>query len=608
MMKKRVLSLLCIVAMIAVLFTGCGGDKAQTGSAVSAVSTVAPAENTDVSISGDAIKEYKIVIAEEASNEFKNDVAMFRTRLGKAFGSQLGTIVDKMSEASTIQPGAKEIVIGESRRPSARALIKKLRIDDYLIACFEGRVYILGGSEAATLEALKIFEEKYVNKTDKKIEIKGAVCEVTNNTTEEFPISTVNIDGVNIRDYNIVIPENADLSTAAAAEQFSEWFKVNAGYTLNVVTDSVPESEYEILIGNTNRAASKTDLKPDSSKLEYVLYKSGKKIVALGDSFMVGGGIGAITRQIPRSGKEATVDVAIPTEAKVETFKFDTAQNAILLIGDGMGFNHIGMTLPQLENNKFIAADLPNIGESRTDSYYGDTTDSAAAGTALATGYKTKNAYLGVDHTGKTLLNIRELAHSIGAKTAVVTNDGITGGTPASFLCHHTSRSDYDVLTPQIDELIANNEVTYTLGRVTGSEVGNAVTDYTKEALRSISGNNSRFFMMMEEARIDWNSHSNDADAVISNVKSFNETIATVIQFVLQHSDTVMIVTADHETGGLTKKDDGSFAYTSGDHTSANVPIYAIGAGTEIFNGQAVENVEIPKFMAKIYGDNNFGQ
>ncbi len=607
-MKKRIISLICSIVMLAVMFTGCGDStpaESTVGGTVESAVTVA--ENVDVSIIGEAIKEYKIVISEESSNEFKNDVALFRTRLSKAFGGQLGTVVDKMSEASTIELGAKEIVVGESRRPSGRMLLNKLRIDDYLIACLEGRVYILGGSEAATLEALKVFEEKYVNKTDKIIEIKGETCEITNNTDKEYPVNTVNIDGVNIRDYNIVIPENADLSTAAAAEQLSEWFRVNAGYPLGIITDSVPETEYEILIGNTNRAASKSDLKPDYTKLEYVLYKSGNKVVALGDSFMVGGGIGAITRQISRSGKEATVDVTIPTEAKLEAFKFDAAQNAILMIGDGMGFNHIDMTLPQLENNKFIAADLPNKGEAKTDSFYGETTDSAAAGTALATGYKTKNSYLGVDHTGKTLLNIRELAHSKGAKTAVVTNDGITGGTPASFLCHHTSRSDYDVLTPQINKLIENNEVTYTLGRVSGSEVGDAVTDYTKEALRAISGDNSRFFMMMEEARIDWNSHSNDADAVMSCVKSYNDTIATVIQFVLQHPDTVLVITADHETGGLVK-DNGNFTFTKADHTSANVPVYAIGAGTEMFNGQAVENIEIPKFMAKAFGDNNFGQ
>ncbi len=607
-MKKRIFGLLCAIAMLAVMFTGCSGDKAPTDSVASAPveSIAAVAENIDVSISVDTIKDYKIVIAEESTDDFKNDVAMFRTRLGKAFGSQLGTIVDKMAEATSIQPGANEIVVGESRRPSGRTLLNKLRIDDYLIACFEGRIYILGGSENATLEALKVFEEKYVNKTDKKIEVKGETCEITNNTTSEYPINTVNIDGVNIRDYNIVIPENADLSTAAAAEQFSEWFRVNAGYPIGIVTDSVPETEYEILIGNTNRAASKTDLKPDASKLEYVLYKSGKKVVALGDSFMVGGGIGAITRQISRTGKEATVDVTVPTEARIETFKFDTAQNAILMIGDGMGFNHIDMSLENIENNKFIAADLPNKGEAKTDSLSG-TTDSAAAGTALSTGYKTRNGYLGVDGSGKTLLNIRELAHSIGARTAVVTNDGITGGTPAAFLCHHTSRSDYTVITPQINELKDNNKVTYTLGRVSGTEVNNKVTDYTKEALCAISGDNSRFFMMMEEARIDWNSHSNDADAVIGNVKSFNETIATVIQFVLQHPDTVLVVTADHETGGL-KNENGNFTFTKADHTSANVPVYAIGAGTEIFNGQAVENIEIPKFMAKIYGDNSFGQ
>ena len=90
-------------------------------------------------------------------------------------------------------------------------------------------------------------------------------------------------------------------------------------------------------------------------------------------------------------------------------------------------------------------------------------------------------------------------------------------------------------------------------------------------------------------------------------VKRFNDDIAYVIQFVLCHPDTVLVVTADHETGGITKQSDGNFVYTTGDHSTANVPICAIGYGTEIFNNKTSDNTDIPKFLAKIYGENNFG-
>ncbi len=605
-MKKRILSLVCAVAMLAVMLCGCGGDKQQAGSTAAnstvAASSGATAVDSDVSIIGAEIKDYSIVVADEASDDFKMSVAQFRTRINKALGGQPATVFDKQSEAANISANAKEIVVGNSRRPSARKLANYLRTDDYLIACFDGRIYIVGGSEAATLKGVEAFEEKYVNKAEKKIEIKGGTCDIEKNADKVYPINTVRFGEDNIRSYNIVIPENADLSTKAAAEQFSAWFLANAGFSLNVVTDATPETELEILVGNTNRAASKSDLKPNASKLEYVLYMNGKKIVALGDSFMVGGGLGAITAMIDCKGSEQDYNLAIPSDAKIETFKFKEAKNAILMIGDGMGFNQIEMSLPEI-NGKFIGADLPNKGQSKTDSVYGSTTDSAAGGTALSTGYKTANGKIGKDKNSKDLLNVRELAHSLGAKTAVITNDDIFGATPASFLAHNDNRGNSSEILTEINGLLADGKVDIAEGKV-----GDGLNTSVCNALNVISSDSSRYFMMVEEARIDKESHSNNIDGCKHTVKVFNEAIASAIQFTLMRSDTVLIITADHETGGLTKMDNGNFVYTSGDHTSANVPIYAIGAGTEIFNGAEVENVEIAKFIARIYGDNNFGQ
>lgn len=604
-MKKQILSIVCIIAMICAMLVGCSGNKApsESQSVPSETSSAADNLNTDVSITADNVTEFSVVIADEASDDFKMGAAMLRTSLSSMFGRQLKTIIDKQSESANVTETANEIVIGTSRRPSNKAIFNQLRIDDYAIGCFDGRIYIIGGSEAATLAGVKTFEEKYVNKTDKKIEIKGGTCDTVKNTEKSYPLLTVQIDGVNIRDYNIVIPAESDLSAKSAAEQFSAWFVSNAGYPLNIVTDSDVESEYEILIGATNRTASKSELKPDVSKLEYVLYKNGKKIVVLGDSFMVGGGLGAITAKLALDGKDAAVNITdIPVEAKVDTFKFKEAKNAIIMIGDGMGFNQIEMSLPIIDN-KFIASDLPAKGESKTDNVYGTTTDSAAGGTALSTGYKTSNGTIGRDKTGKDLLNLRELAHSLGAKTAVITNDDITGATPSCFLAHNDSRQNTDKLLEEINKLIDDGKVDIAKGSV-GDELNAVVSD----ALKTISADNSRFFMAVEEARIDKESHSNNIEKCKLRVKTFNETIATVIQFVLMRGDTVMVVTADHETGGLTKMPNDTFVYSSTGHTSVNVPIYAIGAGTEIFNGQQVENVEIAKFLAKTYGENNFGQ
>ena len=139
--------------------------------------------------------------------------------------------------------------------------------------------------------------------------------------------------------------------------------------------------------------------------------------------------------------------------------------------------------------------------------------------------------------------------------------------------------------------------------------IGNELTEEVRAALTIISDSSAPFFMMVEEGHIDKQAHSNNIDGVISTVNRFNDAILYVIQFVLCHPDTVLIVTADHETGGLVPYNysaDG-YRFTSGDHTPTNVPIYAIGAGVERFDGVAMQNTEIPHFLATIFGNDHFG-
>ena len=115
---------------------------------------------------------------------------------------------------------------------------------------------------------------------------------------------------------------------------------------------------------------------------------------------------------------------------------------------------------------------------------------------------------------------------------------------------------------------------------------------------------------MVEEGHIDKNSHSNDTKAMIDCVKRFNDAIAYTIQFVFCHPDTALIISADHETGGLVadKSNPFKYRYTTGNHTNADVPVYAFGVGTEIFNNRRVDNTEIPKFLAKAFGDGKIGK
>jgi alkaline phosphatase len=230
-------------------------------------------------------------------------------------------------------------------------------------------------------------------------------------------------------------------------------------------------------------------------------------------------------------------------------------------------------------------------------------TDSAASATAMSTGVKTLNKHLGVDENGATLLNIRELAFEMGAKTAVITTDIVTGATPSAYLVHHNSRHDTEIIQAQIDALLASNKIDYL-----AAEVGNELTNKVAEALALISKDSS-FFIMIEEAMIDKTSEKQDIWGTIGNVTRFNDAIAYASQFVMCHPDVALIVTADHETGKLTPYPalGPGFMFESYSHTNTNVPVYALGAGVSVLNDKKLENTELAQFSAKAFTNEEFG-
>ena len=211
---------------------------------------------------------------------------------------------------------------------------------------------------------------------------------------------------------------------------------------------------------------------------------------------------------------------------------------------------------------------------------------------------------MGVDPAGETLLNVRELAYAAGAKTAVLTTDDITGATPGAFLAHVNSRTNTSVITRARTTLLRNGRIVM----AEGSLDDNTFLPKAKRALNNISIHDSSFFVMMEEGYIDKNAHNNDEAGVIHTVTRFNDIIAYCMEFVMFHPDTVLIVTADHETGGITPDDtaENGFKFTSGSHTNVDVPIYAIGYGTEYFT-EKHENTRVAIFIASIFSDEPFG-
>ncbi len=421
---------------------------------------------------------------------------------------------------------------------------------------------------------------------------------------------TVLINGAPLSEYTVIIPEGCDKATGYAAENFVSLVKDVLGFELSIKTDTADPVDKEILIGSTNRPESRTEAILNDG--EYLLFIKNTKIVMQGYDIYVGGACGDfINKHISPtlSTDENKVNITSLASEPIPTkFKFaDKSTSVIFMIGDGMGNQHIRMA-EQNGLDKFIGKKLPYSASVTTASesvINGDIgwTDSAAAATAMSTGYKTLNAYLGLDKDGNQLKNIRELALENGAKTGVLTTDVITGGTPAGYLCHHTNRKDTEILQSQIDKITNEKKIDYIKG-----EVGDSLTLETKNALDTLSAGGNPFFIMIEEAQIDKMSEAHDYKGTIDAVKRFDDAIIYAVEFTLCHPDTMLIVTADHETGQLVPKvtNEYKFEFKTYHHTDFNVPVFAIGPSCEDITG-TLDNTDLAKLSAKAFTTSPFG-
>ena len=627
-MMKRIISLILAIATCAVLFVACtndtpGGadDTIGDNTTPQVIETTTPIETeppaVDVSIIADGVCEYTVIRPDDGE---KNKVAVsaaaaLRVALSEATGATVKINSDWMKKGETAPAEAKEIVVGDCNRPENQEIRKNLRRNDFAIVYAGQRIYIVGGSGEATQRGTEYFVNAYVNKDAKTLVVKSDLHYV--DVYDQYALGAVTINGVNLMEYTIVIPDKCDVLTEAAAQNLTDYLYHYGGMTLTTVSDTEAATDYEILIGNTNRSESSKATSVSLADDQYVLAQTGSKIVMYGKGYMVGGAVSDfINNYATSSTANQTVAITnIPTEFTAKTFSFKAPTSAILLIGDGMGFNHIEATLASGRLGEFVARQLPNKGEAITASYSVQIgkkgyTDSAAAATALATGYKTINGYVGLDHNGGSVQNVRELAHAAGAKTAIITTDAITGATPAGFLAHVKDRDMTEQIQSQINSLLSSGKVNYAISHKDSDNV----IDGVREPLWNIAMGEKGYFSMIEAAYIDKRSHNVDTAGMIGRVIRYNSFIAYCIEFTLCHPDSVLIITADHETGGITKNADGTFAYTSYtkvdyvQHTNANVPVFAIGQGTEMFKDTAVDNTQIPKFIASIFGAQSFGQ
>lgn len=321
-------------------------------------------------------------------------------------------------------------------------------------------------------------------------------------------------------------------------------------------------------------------------------------------------------------------------------FSKSKPKNIILLIGDGIGVSQISAGLTANRGNLFLQ-NFEHIGFCKTQSANNYITDSAASGTALATGEQTNNGAVGVDIHNKPIKNIRERVAKLGMATGVLSTSSITDATPASFLAHQPSRRMHeeiakDILATNVDVFIGSgykyfierkdsinllnefekkgyqvvtniSEIAYIKsGKIAGilKKTGkwpdrkSMLKIATNKSIDILSQNKDGFFLMVEGAMIDWAGHNNNTKWLVQEMLDFDQTIGTALSFASKNKETLIIVTADHETGGFSPIGGNTTTgmvkgtFSTGGHTGTMVPIFAFGPGAENFTG-IMNNTEV---------------
>ena len=427
------------------------------------------------------------------------------------------------------------------------------------------------------------------------------------------------INGVSIKDYTIVCDTDGLDYNVRAAEYIRDSIKSLTKKDISIVDDSTPVGEYEIIVGETSRAMS-AELNEKTEGVEFSMLAKNGSVALEGDYFVIAAAAYYFAETYVKGGS-----VDIPDGVTVREPVVKEARNFIMLIGDGMGVYQSKLFDYMTDESGFSDGEdifygymLPYHGYARTDSYVkdddgiltGGTTDSAASGTALATGYKTVYGSVGIDKDGKDLKSLTELANELGKATAVISTDKDTGATPSAFSAHAPNRDDITEILLDQNVLKGNGTIIQCVNRsnCNAKSVKDVEEDITN-TLNTLAKDEDGFFLMYEEGHIDKKSHNEDMEQTFLALIRFNQAIALFMEYAFYNPDTLVVITADHETGGLLPDNNGKLTYTNdGDHTSADVPVFAWGFDTDFFgNERVVENVEIAKFFAAEMGVSDFG-
>lgn len=336
----------------------------------------------------------------------------------------------------------------------------------------------------------------------------------------------------------------------------------------------------------------------------------------------------------------------------------DKPKNIILLIGDGMGLTQV--TAGIYSNSNYMNFErFPVVGLHKNYSSDNLVTDSAAGATAFSCGVKSYNGAIGVDSDTIPVKTILEEVEERGMMTGLVATSSIVHATPASFAAHNKYRKNFeeiaaDMSVAGVDVMIGGGKSYFDrresddrnlydemksqgyqisdyfskdFSEINVAEMGKKWAYFTadKEPLSYEAGRDylvpaskvaidfldtnageNGFFIMIEGSQIDWAGHANNFDFFKNEILEYDKVIGDALDFAEKDGNTLVIVTADHETGGLaiqpgSKMDNINAAYTSDYHTATMIPVFAYGPGAELFGG-IYENTKIYNKMRRALG------
>jgi alkaline phosphatase len=334
-----------------------------------------------------------------------------------------------------------------------------------------------------------------------------------------------------------------------------------------------------------------------------------------------------------------------------DTVSKPPVRNVILMIGDGMGLYHQYAAYTANKGNLTIER-CQSVGLVKTFAANNYTTDSAAAGTAIACGEKTDNGMLGQSPDGRNLKSMLDHAAENDLATGMVVTCELTHATPAAFVAHVGKRSESELIAMEfthskvnvaigggrkffenrsdsinVSDIMKSNgfQLAYTKDEVKKTQKGNLLAlladvalerypdrgemlpEAVTAAINLLNHNEKGFFLMVEGSQIDWGAHNHDQEYMLNETLDFDRAIKVAYDFAERDGQTLVIVTADHETGGMTitrgnlQTGELTTAFSTKGHTGVHVPVYAFGPGAEMFTG-IFDNTEFLPKVLKLLG------